>query len=135
MSANDNIKTIQAIYEAFGRGDVAYILENVTDDVDWSVETSSTVAPWYGRRQGKAEVAKFFEDLGSTMTVNAFEPITYGSNDDGEVFTVVKYKATRTATGKSEATNIQHHFRFRDGKVAYWRGTEDSSQIEALFRD
>ena len=32
MGANDNIKTIEAVYEAFGRGDVASILDIVTDD-------------------------------------------------------------------------------------------------------
>lgn len=30
MAAEDNIKTIQAVYEAFGRGDVNMILDNVT---------------------------------------------------------------------------------------------------------
>ncbi len=37
MSA-DNIKTITQVYEAFGRGDVAAILDAVTDDVDWAAE-------------------------------------------------------------------------------------------------
>ena len=36
MSANDNVKVIQSVYEAFGRGDVAAILEVLTDDVDWA---------------------------------------------------------------------------------------------------
>src|SRR5450755_2616161 len=40
MGADDNIKAIQAIYEAFGRGDVATILEALTDDVDWATDTS-----------------------------------------------------------------------------------------------
>ena len=35
MGADDNIKTIQLFSEAFGRGDIATIVANVTDDVDW----------------------------------------------------------------------------------------------------
>jgi ketosteroid isomerase-like protein len=35
MSADQNIETIQSIYEAFGLGDVEVILANVTDDVGW----------------------------------------------------------------------------------------------------
>ncbi len=31
-----NIKTVQQIYEAFGRGDVATILDKVDDNVDWA---------------------------------------------------------------------------------------------------
>ena len=34
MSAERNIGTIKAIYDAFGRGDVDAILERCTDDVD-----------------------------------------------------------------------------------------------------
>jgi hypothetical protein len=30
--------------------------------------------------------------------------------------------------------NLHHYFRFRDGKVSFYRGTEDSSQIEAALR-
>jgi ketosteroid isomerase-like protein len=53
MGSEDNIKTIQAIYEAFGRGDVGAILESVTDEVDWASDTSSTAAPWYGVKHGR----------------------------------------------------------------------------------
>ena len=31
--------------------------------------------------------------------------------------------------------NLHHHFRFRDGKVSFYRGTEDSSQTETALRD
>jgi uncharacterized protein len=133
MSANDNAKAVQAIYEAFGRGDITYILETVTDDVDWSSDTASRAAPWYGPRKGKAEVAKFFESLGSTMTVDHFEPLSSAANGD-EVFAVVRYKTTHKANGRTADMNLHHHFRFRDGKLAYWRGSEDTSQVEAIFR-
>src|SRR5580704_5970393 len=66
VGADDNIKTIQGIYEAFGRGDVQAVLDCVSDDVDWAAEASSAGAPWYGVRHGKAGVASFFEAFGST---------------------------------------------------------------------
>ena len=44
------IETITTIYEAFGRGDVATILDRVTDDVDWAAESfSSRAMPWLRR--------------------------------------------------------------------------------------
>ena len=94
MNADTNIKTIAQVYEAFGRGDVAAILDAVTDDVDWAAEASSAAAPWYGARHGKDAVAAFFEAFG-----------------------------------------LHHFFRFRDGKIAYYRGTEDTAQTEAALRD
>ncbi len=38
MSADTNTKTIQTMYEAFGRGDVDAILGNLTDVVDWAAD-------------------------------------------------------------------------------------------------
>ena len=30
------IETVQSVYEAFGRGDIDFILDQLTDDVDWA---------------------------------------------------------------------------------------------------
>ncbi|MEV7775192.1 hypothetical protein [Kitasatospora sp. NPDC086791] len=46
MSAESNVATVKAIYEAFGRGDAQAILDAVSDDVDWATETTSTAAPF-----------------------------------------------------------------------------------------
>ena len=43
--ADTKIQTVQEIYEAFGRGDVATILDKVADDVDWASEPASSIAP------------------------------------------------------------------------------------------
>ena len=134
MSADDNIKTIQTVYEAFGRGDVGAIIESVSDEVDWASDTSSTAAPWYGVRHGKDGVNSFFEAFGSTMDVSEFEPFSFAANET-EVHTVVRFKATRRANGKSVAMNLHHYFQLRDGKIDYYRGTEDTAQTEAVFRD
>jgi uncharacterized protein len=132
MSSEDNIKTIQGMYEAFGTGDVQGILDCLTDDVDWASETTSTKAPWYGVKHGKAEVPSFFEAFGSTMEVEEFTPHTFGANDDS-VFALVRCRAKSRATGKSSDMTLHHYFRFRDGKVSYYRGTEDTAQIEAVL--
>ena len=134
MSADANIKTIAQVYEAFGRGDVAAILDAVTDDVDWAAEASSTAAPWYGVRRGKDAVARFFTDFGSAMEVEEFTPLTFAANET-DVLTVVRCRTTSRRTGKSTAMDLHHLFRFRDGKIAYYRGTEDTAQVEAALRD
>jgi len=129
-----DIKTIEQIYEAFGRGDVAAILEAVTDDVDWATETASTAAPWYGVRHGKEAVAAFFTAFGSAMEIEEFTPTSFAANDT-DVLTVVRCRARSRATGKTIAMDLHHYFKFRDGKIAYYRGTEDTAQTEAVLRD
>jgi len=51
MSADTNIKTIQTLYEAFGRGDVDAILGDLTDDVDWAADGPAERRPG-GKRPG-----------------------------------------------------------------------------------
>jgi uncharacterized protein len=133
VSADANIATIGQVYEAFGRGGVAAILDAVAEDVDWAAETTSAAAPWYGVRHGKDAVAAFFADFGSAMEIEEFTPVSYAANDT-DVLTVVRCRARSRATGKTMAMDLHHYFKFRDGKIAYYRGTEDTAQTEAALR-
>ena len=132
MGAAENIQTIKSVYEAFGRGDVEVILTTVTDDVDWATETTSDGAPWYGVRTGKAGVASFFEDFGKTMDVEHFEPLAFAADGD-DVMTVVRFVARSRETGRSASMDLHHWFHFRDGKVARYRGTEDTAITAATL--
>jgi len=133
VSAEQNIETIKAMYEAFGRGDVDAILEHCTDDVDWAVDSALEVAPWHGAKHGKAEVPSFFAGIAQTGTVTEFTPLSFTSNDDGDVMVFVRYAFTVTATGKDVATHLHHYFRFRHSKVAYVRAGEDTALIASAL--
>ena len=127
MSASDNINTIKAIYGAFGRADVAAILDVVTDDVDWATEGDTGAALWYGRRIGKDQVARFFEELGSTVEVSEFTPLSFAANDNDEVLTLARFAVRSRQTGRDATMNLHHYWRLRDGKVEYYRGSEDTA--------
>jgi uncharacterized protein len=133
MSADANIKTIMGVYEAFGRGDVAAILDAVTSDVDWAAEADPAVAPWHGVRHGRDAVAAFFTEFGATMEVEEFIPVSLAANDT-DVLSVVRFRARSRATGKTAAMDLHHFFKFRDGKIAYYRGTEDTAQTQAVLQ-
>jgi len=130
--ANDNIKTIQLVYEAFGRGDVDAILAVVTDDVDWASEADSTIAPWHGVHKGKGEVPKFFAAIAANLEVTDFTPLTFAANDS-DVLTVVRFGMRVPATGKQGAMDLHHWFRFRNGKIERYRGTEDTALTADLL--
>jgi ketosteroid isomerase-like protein len=133
MSAEQNIATIKAIYEAFGRGDVEAILEACTDDVDWASDVAAPVAPWSAPRHGKAELPSFFVAIAESGTVSEFTPLSFAGNDDDEVMVLLHWTFTAGATGKQIASNLHHFWRLRDGRVSYYRGSEDSAQIAAAF--
>ena len=133
MSGSDNIKTIKAVYEAFGRGDVGFIVDQVTPDVDWASETTSDGAPWYGVRHGTAGVGEFFEAFGKACEVEDFTPLAFAATDDGDVLTVVRFAVRSRETGKVAKMDLHHWFRFTDGKISYYRGTEDTASTAAIL--
>lgn len=126
------ITTVQRIYEAFGRGDIGFILDQLTDDVDWASCPDSDVAPWHGIHQGKAEVPHFFKTLGENVEITEFTPLSFAANDT-DVMVVTRWSATSPATGKSATMDIHHWWRFRDGKIYLYRGTEDTAQTQGML--
>ena len=134
MGATENIETVKAIYDAFGRGDVAAILDRCTDDVDWGAESALEIAPWHGIKHGKAGVPQFFEGIAQTGSVTEFTPLSFAGNEDGDVMVVIRFAFTVNDTGKDLAMNLHHHWRFRDGRVAHYRGSEDTALVAAALR-
>jgi ketosteroid isomerase-like protein len=132
VSESQNIQTVKSVYEAFGRGDVDAIIAAVSDDVDWSSDTASDAAPWYGSRRGTDGVASFFSDFGAAMEVEEFTPLTFAASGD-DVLTVVRFRARSRATGKVAEMQLHHWFHFRDGKIDYYRGTEDTAITAATL--
>jgi ketosteroid isomerase-like protein len=134
MGAQQNVDTIKGMYDAFGRGDVDGILELVTDDVDWATDAALESAPWYGPKRGKEGVRRFFDGIGQTGPVTEFTPLSFTSNDDGDVMAFVRYAFTVTETGKDVAMNLHHYWKFRDGKVCFVRSSEDTAQVGAALK-
>jgi ketosteroid isomerase-like protein len=126
------IATVQTLYEAFGRGDVEAILELLSDDVDWASCPESAVAPWHGVHRGKGEVPNFFKSLGEGVDVTGFEPLAFTANQT-DVMVVTRFAATARATGKSAEMDIHHWWRFRDGKICLYRGTEDTAMTARML--
>jgi len=128
------ITTVQRIYEAFGRGDIGFILDQLTDDVDWASCPGSDIAPWHGIHQGKAEVPHFFKALGENLEITEFTPLSFAANDT-DVMVVTRWAATAPATGNTATMDIHHWWRFRDSKIYLYRGTEDTAQTQDMLRN
>ena len=129
--SDGNLRAVQQIYEAFGKGDVATIMDLLADDVDWASEADQDIAPWHGRRT-KAQVPAFFQAIGETLDVSEFTPLSFTSNDT-DVMAVVRFGLTVKDTGKSGVMDLHHWWRFRDGKVVLYRGTEDTALTADLL--
>jgi ketosteroid isomerase-like protein len=129
---NKNIAITQDLYEAFGRGDITSIVDALADDVDWASEDTGHAAPWHGPHKGKAEVPHFFQALADTVEVTEFTILSIAANDT-DVMAVIRFGMLVRATGKQGHMDIHHWWQFRDGKVARYRGTEDTALVAGLL--
>ena len=125
MTQQTNLRAIRALYHAYRRGDVEAICATLTEDVDWASE--GAVAPWHGRRAGRGEVAHFFGQISTTIQIDEFTPLAVAASDDG-VFAVVRTRFRSLATGREAAMNLHLYFGLRDGRIEFFRCSEDTAQ-------
>ena len=59
-----NSETVKAIYEAFGKGNIPFILSCLDENIEWESWTDNTAqktgVAWLQGRHGKDEVSEFF---------------------------------------------------------------------------
>jgi ketosteroid isomerase-like protein len=130
--SDPKIESVRRLYEAYGRGDVHGVLAEVADDVEWGAEAAGRSVPWYGTFRGKDDVARFFKEIGSNVEVTEFAPLSFTSNDT-DVIVAVRWAYTVNATGKRAAMLMHHWWRFAEGKIVFFRGSEDTEQSAAAF--
>ena len=129
----DNVGTVAAIYEAFGRGDVPAILDKLADDVQWEQGIRATDIPYYAAGVGKAHVVSFFETLGANLELTHFEPLAIC--DGGDIVAVPIRYAGRIIGGGQIGMEMECHvWRFdADGKVAAFNHVLDLAVQEKAF--
>jgi ketosteroid isomerase-like protein len=132
MVEQANVRTVQEIYAAFGRGDIPALLGALAEDVEWSVAGPQEV-PHAGKRRGRAEVAAFFPVLAETEEFEQFEPREFIAQGDQVV--VLGYLRSRVkATGRRYENEWAMVWTLRDGKVTRFRTYEDTAAEAAAYR-
>jgi ketosteroid isomerase-like protein len=130
--ADPKVEAIQRLYDAFFRQDMDAILDELADEIDWAAEASSSTAPWYGSYRTKADVPRFFEALGSTVEFTEFTPLSFASNDT-DVMVAIRWGFKVRSTGKTATMNLHHWWRFADGKIVFYRGSDDSELTASVL--
>jgi len=63
-----------------------------------------------------------------------FEPSGFVASEDA-VFCLVTFEVRLKKNNRRALFDVMHHFVIEGGKVAKWRGTEDTAQTKALWND
>ncbi len=131
MSAEENKRTVQSIFEAFGRGDIAGVLEHVSEDVTWKAPGPEVVS-YFGDRRGHAGAAEFFAGLGSNVDFESFEPGAVVAEGD-RVVVLGRERGRVRGTGKSFDNDWALVFTFGGGKVTRFHLYENTGAVAEAF--
>jgi ketosteroid isomerase-like protein len=131
-TSDSNVEAVQRLYAAYGRADIDAVLAELADDVDWAAEAAGTSVPWWGNFHGKDEVPRFFKEIATNVDVGEFDLVSLTSNDT-DVVATVHWTYTVRQTGKTASMYMQHWWRFADGKIVFFRGSEDTEQSARGF--
>ena len=126
------VEAVQRLYAAYGRGDIDAVLAELDDDVDWAAEAAGTAVPWWGSFRGKEDVPRFFKEIAANLDISEFDLVSFTSNET-DVVAIVHWTFTVKSTGKTASMYMQHWWRFADGRIVFFRGSEDSAQSAAAF--
>jgi ketosteroid isomerase-like protein len=131
-ATDPKIAAVERLYAAFARGDLDGVLAELAEDVDWAAEAAGSGAPWYGPYRGRDAVPGFFAAIAGAVDIERFEIVgcTSGATD---VVATVRWAYRVRATGRRAEMYMQHWWRFADGRIVWFRGSEDSAQTVAAF--
>jgi uncharacterized protein len=134
-AAMNKIQTIQSLYAAFGRADIATILSYLSDAVDWdNSRVASRECPWNGSFKGKAQVPGFFKAVAEQLDIRVFEPRVFTESSD-HVFVELHIESYLRKNGQSLRNDAVHVWTFDDeGRVSAYRHFNDTAAELAAWR-
>lgn len=132
MSEQENMKIVQGIYEAFGKGDIPAILNVVATDVQW-INAGPTEIPYAGKRNSRDQVAQFFKAIDDNVVVKQFEPREFIAQKD-RVIVLGNWRGESKSTGRSFESEWVMAWTLVNGKVTSFRAYEDTAAVLEAFR-
>jgi ketosteroid isomerase-like protein len=130
MSSEQNLGTVQGIYEAFGKGDIPAVLDVIAEDVAWEQwadnHAQEAGVPWLAARSGRDGAAEFFGVVG-TLDISDFQLLSLMAGGDQVVAEVVI--EVTTPNGAHYRDEELHLWTFdADGKISRLRHYTDTAK-------
>ncbi|MCB1745560.1 MAG: nuclear transport factor 2 family protein [Gammaproteobacteria bacterium] len=126
-----NIETTQAIFAAFGAGDIPAILEHLAEDVVIEFY-GPAVIPYAGTYRGRAEARRFFETVLSSVRINQFEPEEFLADAD-KVIVTGHLNLNALSNGGTIDSDFVHVITLADGKWTRFRDFMNTAVAVAAF--
>jgi ketosteroid isomerase-like protein len=126
---------VQALYAAFGRGDLPGMLALIDPEVDWSIQVDAPggeLVPMFQNGIGHDAVLRYFGGVGE-LEFHVFEPRAF--HVQGNIVLVeLVLDFSHRATGRRARIDEIHRFVVRDGRIVHYRPFCDTAAFIELFR-
>jgi uncharacterized protein len=127
----ENSGRITQIFEAFGRGDIPFILSQLANDVRFTAHLDPTV-PWSGEYSGKEGVMRYFQALGGAVDVTEAQRVTSLVAQGDTVVVMGNVKFNVRATGRAGASSWVYVWKLTDGQVTSFEQFADTGLADAF---
>lgn len=125
-----NTERVTRIFDAVGRGDVAYVLDQLADDARF-VSHLDPIVPWAGEFSGKDNVARFFQALGTSVEV-AEHPVNSVVAQGDTVVAMGDVSFNVRETGKRGSSSWVYIWKLANGQVQSYDQFNDTGLAEAF---
>jgi len=126
----ENTAQVAQIFEAFNRGDVGFILDQLADDVRFVSHLDPTV-PWAGEYAGKEDVMRFFQALGGSVEV-ADHPVTSIVAQGDTVVATGDVSFRVRSNGRAGSSKWVYIWKLADGRVRSYDQFNDTGLTQAF---
>jgi ketosteroid isomerase-like protein len=126
----ENTERVNRVFEAFGRGDVEYILDQLADDVRFTSHLDPKV-PWAGQYSGRDNVAQYFQALGGAVEVTD-HPVTALIAQGDTVVATGDVSFRVRETGKAGSSSWVYIWKLANGQIQSYDQFNDTGLTEAF---
>jgi uncharacterized protein len=127
--SSENKQKIEGLYQAFGKGDIAYIMSALDPEIEWWEAENFIYADKNPYRGPQAVLAGVFGRLMNQwdgFAVSIDEVLDAGDSVVG----CGHYTGTYRPTGREVRAQFAHVFKLRDGKVVKFQQYTDTAQFQ-----
>ena len=128
-----NLDRVQAIYEAFGRGDIDTILAALSPAIQ-AINPGPEDMSYFGTRTGHEGFQDLASTIGGQLEITEFVPVRWLTSDD-QVVALIRMTATVRATGKSYSQEMAEFWTFDEqGLATELKVIQDTALVAAAMR-
>ena len=122
-------QTIDSLYDAFGRGDIPFIVNHIAPGAGFHQPRS---APWGGDYSGPEGAAEFFKRLHDGAETTEFA-VSESVEAGNQVFSFGTHSAIVRKTGKPVSVRWMFRWRVDGGQVTLYEAYYDAAPIVAAM--